>query len=105
VKEVYGKQVFLLSNISTYFASHAHEIPILDEIENRVFSAVCGKVKPNADIYLHLCEKYSIAPQETLFIDDSEKNIVGANAVGINGYLFDGNVEKLRTFLHELFSK
>ena len=105
VKEVYGKQVFLLSNISTYFASHAHEIPILDEIENRVFSAVCGKVKPNADIYLYLCEKFSIAPQETLFIDDSEKNIVGASAVGINGYLFDGNVEKLRSFLHELFSK
>ena len=105
VRDVYGKQVFLLSNISKHFASHADEIPILGEIENRVFSAVCGKVKPNADIYLHLCEKFSIVPQETLFIDDSEKNIVGANAVGIQGYLFDGNAERLRAYLHELFSK
>ena len=32
-------------------------------------------------------------------IDDLEKNIKGAEAVGIKGYLFDGDVEKLRKYL------
>mgnify|MGYP002515127954 CR=1 FL=1 len=37
--------------------------------------------------------------EETLFIDDSEKNIAGAEAMGIKGYLFDGDVPKLRKAL------
>ena len=33
---------------------------------------------------------------ECLFVDDSEKNIRGAVAVGINGYLFDGDAQRLK---------
>ena len=102
VKEKHQKQVFLLSNISKYFAAHADEIPILRYIEKRVFSAVCGMVKPHENIFAHLCDKYAILPQETLFIDDSEKNIAGAEAFGIQGYLFDGDVEKLRRYLEDV---
>ena len=99
IKKKFGVRVFLLSNISTYFAAHRKEIPCLVEFDGCVFSAVCGKIKPNADIFAHLCDTYEIAKEEAIFIDDNENNIRGSERFGIRGYLFDGNVEKLRTHL------
>ena len=100
-----GAQVFLLSNISRYFAQHADEIPILSLIENRVFSSVCGFVKPSAEIYRHLCKKYSLAPEKTLFVDDRRENVEGAEAVGLRGYLFDGDAARLRAYLDTCIGK
>jgi len=94
-----GVRIFLLSNISTYFAAHAKEIPVLSHFEKCIFSAVCGHTKPNADMFAHLCKECRINPSETLFIDDSEKNISGATDFGIQGYLFDGDAGKLRGYL------
>ena len=91
--------LFLLSNISKGFAEHKDEIPILKYFKNCVFSATCGHTKPNKDIYEYLCNTYSLIPNEMLFIDDSIKNITGAKAFGINGYLFDGDVEKLNEYI------
>jgi putative hydrolase of the HAD superfamily len=102
VKETLKKRVFLLSNISTYFVEHAAEYPVLAAFENCVFSAVCGLVKPNEEIYRYLCETNGILPSETLFIDDSPKNIAGAERYGIKGYLFDGDAGKLKKYLDEI---
>ena len=100
IKESFGVRVFLLSNISKYFAEHADEIPVLKEFEACIFSAVCGYVKPDRAIFQHLCHECNIQPNETVFIDDNENNIKGAQAFGIQGYLFDGNAEKLRKYLY-----
>ena len=104
IKNKYGKRVFLLSNISTYFASHAKEIAVLGLFEKCIFSAVCGMVKPSKEIFEYLCEECAILPKETLFVDDSQKNIDGAQACGIKGYCFDGSVERLEKYIDELFS-
>lgn len=94
-----GVRLYLLSNISTYFAEHASEIPILSYFDGCVFSAVCGHVKPSREIFAHLCESYGLEPTETLFVDDSEKNVAGAEKYGLLGYLFDGDAEALRAHL------
>lgn len=96
-----GKRVFLLSNISKGFAAHAHEIPSLADFEDCVFSAVCGKIKPHAEIFDHLCQKNGLIPSECLFIDDNAANIAGAEAFGIHGYLFDGDVQRLYAYLND----
>ncbi len=101
VKQALDGKIFLLSNISTYFAEHKHEIPILRNFENCVFSAVCGHTKPNADMFRYICEKYDLNPEETVFVDDSPKNIKGAEDFGIIGYLFDGDVVALEEFLEK----
>ncbi len=105
LKTRYGIHVYLLSNISAYFAAHANEIPCLSEFEDCVFSAVCGKVKPNADIFAHLCERNGLNPTECIFVDDNAANIAGAEAFGIKGYLFDGDAERLKGYLKNLFEK
>lgn len=102
IKEKYGVRVFLLSNICTYFARHADEISVLSKFDGCVFSAVCGSVKPSREIFDHLCTSFEISADETVFIDDNEKNIAGARSFGILGYLFDGEPEKLRKYLDEI---
>ena len=105
VKNELGARVFLLSNISTYFANHAHEKRELDVFEKCIFSAEVGHTKPHADMFEYLCQECGIKPEETLFVDDSEKNIVGAEAFGIKGYLFDGDSVKLKKYIDSLYAK
>ncbi len=95
-------RVYLLSNISHYFAEHADLYPILSEMDGCVFSGVVGMVKPNPDIFEYICQKYAIDPHAAVFVDDTAKNVATAQSLGINGYLFDGDVAKLRTYLNGL---
>lgn len=56
--------------------------------------------KPFADIYEILLDRYGVAPEEAVFIDDSQANVEGAEAVGINGIHFQG-AAALRETLRE----
>ena len=101
VKHVHGRRIFLLSNISEYFAKRDNVVPILSLFEKKIYSGVCKMIKPNKDIFEYMLKECDILPSETLFIDDSPINIAGAESVGIKGYLFDGDVEKLSKYLDE----
>ncbi len=100
-----GKHLFLLSNISKGFAARYPEVPALAELlgcfDGLVFSGPLGLVKPGPAIFHHLLKTYGLKPEECLFIDDRASNVAGAEAVGIRGYHFDGDVSKLRRFLKE----
>ena len=99
IKERYGVSVYLLSNISEYFAEHCDEIPILKEIDGCVFSSTCGFLKPNKEIFEHLCDKFNIKAEETLFVDDNEDNVKGAEKVGIKTYQFKKDADELKKWL------
>ena len=105
LKNKHGVRLFLLSNISNYFASHANEIPILKKLDGLVMSAPIGIVKPSYEIFDHICKKYDINPSEAIFVDDRTDNIEGAEAYGIKGYVFDGNAAKLKKHLDEILTK
>ncbi len=105
LKTRHGVGLYLLSNISVYFAEHAEEIPILSLFDGCVFSAVCGKTKPSREIFEHITSTYSLLPGECVFIDDNEKNIRGAEEFGIKAVLFDGNSEKLAQELESMLNK
>ena len=51
-------------------------------------SAHEGVVKPDPDIYNRLLERNQLSAKNCIFIDDSEKNVVGAADVGIDAILF-----------------
>lgn len=91
-----GHPVYLLSNISNTFAAHWQEIPCLQTFDGVVFSASLRKVKPSAEIFQYVLEKFHHTPKECIFVDDAPRNIAGAEACGITGYLFDGDAKKLR---------
>lgn len=57
--------------------------------------------KPFADIYQILLDRYTVNPEEAVFIDDSHKNVMGAEALRINGIHFQSPAQ-LRETLREL---
>lgn len=104
LRKSYGVRLFLLSNISLYFAAHADEIPVLRLVDKCVFSAVCGHVKPRREIFEHLCTECGIVPEQTVFVDDNAANVSGAREYGITGYLFDGDSKGLQKYLDTLLN-
>ena len=56
--------------------------------------------KPFAEIYEILLDRYEVNPEQAVFIDDSLKNVEGAEVVGINGIHFQG-AGQLRETLSE----
>ena len=60
----------------------------LDQFDHLTWSCELGVVKPDPAIYLHTVKKLSVSPDQALFIDNLEKNIVGAEAVGLHAALF-----------------
>ncbi len=96
-----GYHIYVLSNISRYFSDHADRVPILSLTEGAIYSAVCGATKPSRAIFAAAEEKFGILPAETLFIDDSPKNIAGAAAAGFSTYLFDGDAGRLAAYLEK----
>ncbi len=98
-----GKKLFLLSNISPGFKKGYCKVKWINELlscfEGLVFSGEINLVKPDSEIFEYLLRKHNLKREECLFIDDSEINIKGAMNVNIEGYLFDGDVKKLRDYI------
>lgn len=99
-----GGKLFLLSNISKGFAENYHKNQELKTLfsgfDGLVFSGPIGIAKPDVRIFEYLLNTYSLRAEESVFIDDLEVNVVGAEKVGIKGYLFDGDAKKLRRELN-----
>ena len=55
----------------------------LSLFDHQTFSAEVGLVKPDPGIYRHSLAGLGVEPEEALFVDDRESNIVGARAVGM----------------------
>ncbi|MBQ9748844.1 MAG: HAD family phosphatase [Clostridia bacterium] len=91
--------VYLLSNFNKKLRNELYKIPVLADFDALVISAEIGMTKPSEGIYRYLLDTYGLDADECLFVDDNAANIAGCEAVGIRGYLFDGDVEKLAEYL------
>lgn len=94
-----GFRLYLLSNISRYFAAHCAALPILQPFDGLELSGPIGLVKPSAEIFAHLCARFGLRPGECLFIDDTARNVDGAKSAGIDAILFPGDADVLRALL------
>ena len=98
-----GKKVFLLSNTSVGLYEGYHRNPwmkeLFDGFDGLVISGVIRLTKPNREIYDYILTRYSLDGAKSIFIDDNAKNIEGCRTAGITGYLFDGDENRLRTYL------
>lgn len=104
IKELKGRgfRILGLSNWSfETFAMVRPKYPILDLIEERVISGEEKVLKPNAEIYQIVLQRFGIKPEESVFIDDNENNIKGGENIGIQGIIFK-DAKQLRTDLEKL---
>ncbi len=59
-----------------------------DAFDHMVISAEAGFAKPDPRIYQLAMEKLGVLPEESIFVDDVQKNIDAANNLGMKGILF-----------------
>ncbi len=84
-----GYKTAMLSNTEKPIASFIRAQDYKD-FDVFVFSCEVGMVKPESNIYKYTLKQLDVKAQETIFIDDREENIEGAEKLGIKGILFKG---------------
>ncbi len=67
-----------------------------------VNSSYVGMRKPDKAFYRYLAAKFSLKPQETVFVDDKFKNLVPAKRMGIHTFPYQNNPADLKKFLKKL---
>ncbi|WP_114376877.1 HAD family hydrolase [Elioraea thermophila] len=86
-----GVPLYALTNWSAETWPYAERLyPFLARFRAIVVSGRIGLVKPEPAIYRHALARFGLAPERTLFIDDSAKNVEGARAVGLHALRFAG---------------
>ena len=91
-----GYRLYLLSNANRRLREYLPRIPGSQYLDGLVVSAEEKLLKPQAEIYHVLYDRYDLKPEECYFIDDSPLNVEGALCTGMRGSVFDGDVERLR---------
>lgn len=97
-----GYAIYLLSNVSVRFAEIRKNFPSLARMKGIVISAEEKLLKPDLRIYQILLERYALNAGECVFIDDSQANVSGAQAVGMHAIRFDMDAGKLISDLRAL---
>lgn len=97
-----GYRLFVLSNMSREFIDFLRRTDIYSYFDGEVVSCEEGTIKPEPRIYEILLERYALDASQTLFIDDRRSNIAQAEAMGIQGFLFQDPVADCRTLREKL---
>ena len=63
----------------------------LAEFEVQMYSCEVGLVKPAPEIYLECTRRLGVEPGQSLFLDDKQPNIDGAEKAGLHALLFHGD--------------
>ncbi|HEV7266575.1 MAG TPA: HAD family phosphatase [Falsiroseomonas sp.] len=84
-----GVPLYAITNFSAEkFAESAVRFPLLRGFRDVVVSAHERLIKPDPAIYRLLLERNGLDAGRCLFVDDSEKNVRGAEAVGMRAHHF-----------------
>lgn len=101
-----GYRIYILSNWSqpAYDACKDTALSFLPLVDGVVFSYKELVIKPDKEIYDIICSRYDINPEEAVFLDDTEKNIVAAREFGLHGIHFK-SYEQSKAELEELLKQ
>ncbi len=82
--------LFAITNFSGEFWGpfRAQEAAMFDRFRDIVVSGDEKLVKPDAAIYHLALERFGIAAEDAVFVDDREDNVEAAQALGIHGIVF-----------------
>ena len=101
IKEQYNDiKIIITTNHASYVKDFIYKNLDKKHIDDIIISAEIHKVKPNANFYKTILDKYQLAPNELLFVDDNQENIDGANKLKINTL----KVEKHSKVVNEVIS-
>ena len=96
-----GVPVYALTNMETWtYPGRRDRYPFLRWFDGTVVSGFEGVAKPDPRVFELLLDRFHLAAQTTLLIDDSPKNVAAARAVGMQAIEFESPA-RLRDWLEE----
>lgn len=97
-----GVPLFAITNFSADFWApfRSREDAFFSRFRDIVVSGEVKLLKPDPAIYYFALHRFGLKPDETLFVDDRQINVEGAEAVGMRAHLFT-DAEDLRRRLEE----
>jgi putative hydrolase of the HAD superfamily len=83
-----GYKTYILSNMSERALQKiSAENDFVRQVDGAIWSYQVKTAKPEPEIYQILLKTYALKPEECIFIDDREDNIVAAKTHGIDGII------------------
>jgi putative hydrolase of the HAD superfamily len=83
-----GFKTGILSNIPFEIADVFKEIDWVKGFTRNTWSCYLRLAKPDPAIYHHVVDALQVRPEEALFLDDRQENVLSAEAVGLQGIIF-----------------
>lgn len=84
-----GFQVYYLSNFSRRAYEDCQDaLDFIPYMDGGILSYRDKVVKPGEKIYRLLLDRYGLAPEESVFLDDTMRNVEAARALGFHGICF-----------------
>ena len=99
-----GFSLYGLSNWCSKVYVTMGQYDIFQLMDGYVISSEEHLVKPEAEIYHRVYEKFGLKPEECIFADDKQENIEGALRTGMRGIVFENAAQyerELRRMLRE----
>lgn len=96
-----GYGIWLLSNASYHQHDYWPRIPASRFFRDTLISADVKLMKPQPEIFKLACEKFGIAMDESVFIDDATYNCEAAIWTGLDAIVFRHDVKELRAELRK----
>jgi 2-haloacid dehalogenase len=94
-----GVRLLALTNWSAeLFPTVRHRLGFLDDFEAVVVSGEERLAKPDPALFQVLVDRHHVIPQQAVYIDDVQRNVDAAAALGFRAYLFT-DAASLRTYL------
>lgn len=86
-----GFTLILLSNIYVWSSARfKRKYRFLDLFDKLYFSSDVGLAKPDRRIYQLVLDENNLQPEDCIFFDDNLDNVAGAQACGIESYVYEG---------------
>ena len=87
--EANGYRLFAITDNVHEVVAHLKEVHDFWEMfETAAVSAELGVLKPDPRIYRWLLDTAQIAAEESVFLDDVQRNVDGAKAIGMGAFVF-----------------
>lgn len=101
--KVEGYKLYGLTNWCSKVYQTIEQFEIFKLLDGYVISSEEKVIKPEPEIYQRLFAKFNIHPNECIFTDDKEENIIGGERLGMKGIVFN-NAKQYEEELRQMIS-
>lgn len=96
-----GRKLILLSNACDFLVPYLIRRYGIEGLFDELYiSYEIGHYKPNEDAFSYVLEKTGYRAEDSIFIDDNQKNVDVASSLGIRGVLYKNDKETLEEIIN-----